>query len=92
MPPFPWLLTRTLDTASHRSPRFARCRRWACRIPSGMTSAPTPTSLRRRRQIVANLKQTGIEATADKEIIALIAYLQRLGTDIKVKPPTQAGM
>ncbi len=32
--------------------------------------------------IVAGLKKDGINAEADKEIIALIAYLQRLGTDI----------
>ena len=29
-----------------------------------------------------------IHVTSDKEIIALIAYLQRLGTDIKAKPDT----
>jgi cytochrome c oxidase cbb3-type subunit I/II len=33
--------------------------------------------------IVARLKADGVEAEADDEIIALIAYLQRLGTDIK---------
>jgi cytochrome c oxidase cbb3-type subunit I/II len=32
--------------------------------------------------IVANLKTTGIDADPNKEIVALIAYLQRLGTDI----------
>ena len=30
-----------------------------------------------------NIKQENLE---NKEIVALIAYLQRLGTDIKVKP------
>ncbi len=29
-----------------------------------------------------NLKTAGIDVDPDKEIIALIAYLQRLGTDI----------
>jgi cytochrome c oxidase cbb3-type subunit I/II len=33
--------------------------------------------------IVASLKKDNIEADADREIIAVIAYLQRLGTDIK---------
>ena len=32
--------------------------------------------------IVKDLKDNGIEADPNKEIIALIAYLQRLGTDI----------
>ena len=36
--------------------------------------------------IVASLKQGSIEAQPDREVIALIAYLQRLGTDIKAAP------
>jgi len=35
--------------------------------------------------IVANLKDAGIETTWDKEIIALIAYMQKLGTGILPK-------
>jgi cytochrome c oxidase cbb3-type subunit I/II len=34
---------------------------------------------------VNNLKEAGIQTSKDKEIVALISYLQRLGTDIKVK-------
>jgi len=39
--------------------------------------------------ITQNLKKDGIkdEKLAQREIIAMIAYLQRLGTDIKVKTP-----
>ena len=40
--------------------------------------------------IVADLKKAGIEALPDREIIAMIAYLQRVGTDIKVKAPPVA--
>jgi cytochrome c oxidase cbb3-type subunit I/II len=36
-------------------------------------------------KIVKNLKEAGIETTKDKEIVAMIAYLQRMGADIKVK-------
>jgi cbb3-type cytochrome oxidase cytochrome c subunit len=32
---------------------------------------------------VTSLKTASIKTDADREIIALIAYLQRLGTDIK---------
>jgi len=35
--------------------------------------------------ITQDLKSAGFDANSEKEIIALIAYLQRLGTDIKVK-------
>jgi cytochrome c oxidase cbb3-type subunit I/II len=34
--------------------------------------------------VAANLKNDKIEISSDREIIALIAYLQRLGKDIKV--------
>ncbi|MBK6754708.1 MAG: cytochrome-c oxidase, cbb3-type subunit I [Flavobacteriales bacterium] len=37
--------------------------------------------------IVADLKKAGVEAMSDREIIAVIAYLQRVGTDIKAKAP-----
>jgi len=32
--------------------------------------------------IVAGLKESGVEVLPETEIVALIAYLQRLGTDI----------
>ena len=32
----------------------------------------------------------GIDALSDREIIAVIAYLQRVGTDIKAKAPVVA--
>jgi cytochrome c oxidase cbb3-type subunit I/II len=35
------------------------------------------------RKITGNLKSEGIEVVEDAEIVALIAYLQRLGKDIK---------
>jgi len=35
--------------------------------------------------IVANLQKEGVKVDPDKEIVALIAYMQRLGTDIKHK-------
>ncbi|MFZ1692183.1 MAG: cytochrome-c oxidase, cbb3-type subunit I [Flavobacteriales bacterium] len=39
--------------------------------------------------IVAGLKKDNIDADGNKEIIALIAYLQRLGTDIQAKEITE---
>ncbi len=35
------------------------------------------------KAIAADLQKNNIKVKSDKEIIALIAYLQRLGTDIK---------
>jgi cytochrome c oxidase cbb3-type subunit I/II len=36
--------------------------------------------------IQQNLAKSGIKVSKNKEIIALIAYLQRLGKDIKTNP------
>ena len=44
--------------------------------------AGTPAQLRpRAEEIVARLAAAGIKTEPDREIIALIAYLQRLGKD-----------
>ena len=37
----------------------------------------------RLQEITDNLAKEGIKTKPEKEIIAMIAYLQRLGTDIK---------
>jgi cytochrome c oxidase cbb3-type subunit I/II len=39
-------------------------------------------------KIAKSLQVEKIETDSDKEIIALIAYLQRVGTDIKMMPQT----
>jgi cytochrome c oxidase cbb3-type subunit I/II len=41
--------------------------------------------MRQANKIVNNLKVDGLEVVPEMEIVALIAYLQRLGTDIKVQ-------
>ena len=38
----------------------------------------------------AIVQQGGPAGLQDKEVVALIAYLQRLGTDIKVDQPAEA--
>ena len=45
--------------------------------------------MKQRDEIVAGLKKDNIDAPGDKEIIALIAYLQRLGTDIQATESTE---
>ena len=41
-------------------------------------------------KIAASLKNDKIEISSKKEIIAMIAYLQRMGTDIKLEQKTAA--
>ena len=51
--------------------------------PQGFDAEATEHLMRQAGIIASNLRKDGIETAPGKEIIALIAYLQRLGTDIK---------
>jgi cytochrome c oxidase cbb3-type subunit I/II len=54
--------------------------------PEGYENQATDDLMKQAEAIALDLQKNGAPAEPDKEIIALIAYLQRLGTDIKVKP------
>ena len=60
-------------------------------IPKGYENGPAQKDLKKQAdKIVRHLKEGSVEAEPDKEIIALIAYLQRLGVDIKSAPEQTA--
>jgi len=62
--------------------------------PPGYEQQATADLARQARQIAAGLGGPGgVDVKPDREIVAVIAYLQRLGTDIKAKdaPATAAG-
>jgi len=86
MPAYPWLLTQELDTSVIK-PRMKALR--ATGVPyTDEEIASAPQHLEEQsQQVVLNLSVGMItNAPPDREIIALIAYLQRLGTDIKLQP------
>src|SRR6266498_900813 len=86
MPRYSWLLTQTIDTNAV-APRLAALRKVGVPYPSGFEYGPAQKDMAAQAaKIVMNLKQGSVEAQPDKEVIALIAYLQRLGTDIKAAP------
>ena len=66
-------------------PRISALRKVGVPYPSGYeTTGAQQDLVTQAEKVVANLKQGMItNAPANTEIIALIAYLQRLGTDIK---------
>jgi len=82
MPAYPWLLTQKLDTSSLAA-RIKALRRVGVPYPDGFEATAQQDLETQAKQVVLGLKTGMIEAKADREIIALIAYLQRLGTDIK---------
>jgi cytochrome c oxidase cbb3-type subunit I/II len=82
MPSYPWLLDDELDTASTPSKIRAMI---ALGVPykKGFDLQANKALMQQADTIAAHLKKDGIETGSNKEIVALIAYLQRLGTDIK---------
>jgi cytochrome c oxidase cbb3-type subunit I/II len=79
---YSWLLTQKLDTNSLPS-RIRALRRIGVPYPEGYEAAAPKEMAAQQAKIVQGLKVGMINAQPDREIIALIAYLQRLGTDIK---------
>jgi cytochrome c oxidase cbb3-type subunit I/II len=87
MPVFKWLLTNKLDTGLTKA-KIQAMRTLG--VPYSQADVDS-ADVRRDRQaaeVAATLKEQGNvpETVKDKEIVALIAYLQRLGTDIKKEP------
>jgi cytochrome c oxidase cbb3-type subunit I/II len=82
MPSYPWLLTQTLDTSSTRS-KIRGLRSVGVPYSEGYENSANEDLRKQSESIAADLQKSGVPAESDKEIIALISYLQRLGTDIK---------
>jgi len=89
MPRYPWLLTQKLDAASLPS-RIRALRRVGVPYPDAYENGPAQKDLAEQAdKVTANLKTGLIKTESDREIIAVIAYLQRLGTDIKSAPAAE---
>ena len=86
MPRYPWLITDDLDTGLLDG-KITAMRKLGVPYPEDLNAG---AELRKQAATVsASLAQSGIECAPEKEIIALIAYLQRLGTDIRTEPTVQ---
>lgn len=57
--------------------------------PEGYDKIANDDLMKQAQMIADDLKASGIQTEADKEIIAVIAYLQRLGTDLMKAPKAQ---
>jgi cytochrome c oxidase cbb3-type subunit I/II len=90
MPPYPWLLDARVDPediqASVRALQKAGVP-YTDEDVNGVAAAMNSQG----QEIGANLSAANIEAATDTEIVALIAYLQRLGREGKAYLPSQGG-
>lgn len=82
MPPYPWLLDDQIDVSSTVA-KIKAMKRLGVPYPDKYETIAAADMEKQAKQIAANLEKDGIRILADREVVALIAYLQRLGTDIK---------
>lgn len=84
MPPYPWLFTQSINPEKTAG-KISALRTVGVPYPEGYEDTANQDLKAQAQEIVASLKADGVEASEAAEVIALIAYLQRLGTDIKVE-------
>ena len=89
MPSYPWLLENAFDV-SLMSNKINAMRSLGVPYPEGYENQATDDLMKQAEAIALDLQKNGVPAEPDKEIIALIAYLQRLGTDIKANPVAES--
>lgn len=84
MPAYPWLISDQLD-ASTLPAKIRAMQKLGVPYEDGYDLKAAVDMQKQAQGIAKNLEKDGIVVEQDREIIALISYLQRLGTDIKVK-------
>lgn len=84
MPNYPWLLDAEIDTASTPA-KIRAMQTLGVPYPEGYDQKANAELKAQAEKIAANLKKDKIATSANAEIVALIAYLQRVGTDIKAE-------
>lgn len=81
MPRYPWLANDVLDVGILES-KISTLRKLGVPYPEGFEKEALAKLQAQAAEIGNDLRSNGIDVKNDKEIIALIAYLQRLGTDL----------
>jgi cytochrome c oxidase cbb3-type subunit I/II len=85
MPPYAWLVEWKIDVGDIENSMVALSRVGTPYTEKDLSSVGEALETQ-GQGIVDRMKTAGIEAEWDDEIVALTAYLQRLGTDIPKGP------
>lgn len=81
MPAYPWLANDVLDVDLLEA-KISTMRKLGVPYPDGFETKALENLEAQAAKIAEDLRSSDIAVENDKEIIALIAYLQRLGTDL----------
>jgi cytochrome c oxidase cbb3-type subunit I/II len=84
MPPYPWLAENSIDINTTPA-KIKAMRKLGVPYPDGYEAQSVDDLKQQAETIVMTLKDAGIEIDADKELVAIIAYMQRLGVDIRAE-------
>ncbi|HWJ28760.1 MAG TPA: cytochrome-c oxidase, cbb3-type subunit II, partial [Flavisolibacter sp.] len=81
MPSYSFLIDNALDTTTTAG-KIRAMQKLGVPYPAGYDKIANKDLMRQASEIVTNLRKDSVRVKSDREIIAIIAYLQRLGTDI----------
>ncbi|MEQ9302062.1 MAG: cytochrome-c oxidase, cbb3-type subunit I [Cyclobacteriaceae bacterium] len=84
MPPYPWLMEQMVDK-DETGPKISTLRSLGVPYEEGFEDRANDLMDIQAAAIAKSLQSDGISTPKEAEIVALIAYLQRLGIDIKAK-------
>ncbi len=84
MPAYTWLFTESIDLNLTEG-KIKALRKIGVPYEGGYEYLANEDLMKQANEVVENLAKENIQVQSEAEIIALIAYLQRLGTDIKSK-------
>ncbi len=88
MPPYPWLFEDEINPGLTAG-KIKALRTVGVPYAEGFEDVANDDLMKQARSITEDLKASNVEIIETAEIVALIAYLQRLGTDIKVESTNQ---
>jgi cytochrome c oxidase cbb3-type subunit I/II len=81
---YPWLFEQSIQKDLTEG-KISALRSIGVPYESGYEKTANEDLEKQAKSIVASLKADGVEVSEETEIVALIAYLQRLGRDIKTE-------
>src|SRR5690554_757134 len=88
MPVYAWMATTQIDTSTTRR-KINAMRTLGVPYPEGYEHEANKDVVAQQNEIVERLANDNITADPNSELVAIIAYLQRLGTDIKLADKTE---
>ncbi|WP_276133145.1 cytochrome-c oxidase, cbb3-type subunit I [Polluticoccus soli] len=87
MPNYPWLFENDMDM-DIMGAKIRAMQTLGVPYPKGFDEIAKGEMMKQAKTVTASLEKDNIKSKPEKEIIALIAYLQRIGKDIKLEQKT----